>query len=879
MLTEEVRRANPYDCDFPVDDPKLFAGRREELALLGDEIKKFASPPHIPPMFAMVGERRVGKSSLLNQVTRICREYKLVGAIVELKDVSVSAPREFWRLLFHELTRSSEAEGCLRSLDHTKNIGFKLNVDKVDSDYVPPSVDILQFDNYYRDDVLSVAPLPSFIVEEDLKKLCDCALAAGLNGMMLLIDEAQLLLQSNEIQQELRSAITKARRCSVIFAGTETLSQLFNDPSRPLYRQARVINLKNFLDKNDVAECALLPLTDAERMLMSPMTVDYLARLSQGKPNQIRLICRSIYSQYERGDQNDLNINIRTLDDVLAIIAASYTQFDLLKLVDKIRKLNTVELEELYYMTRYHDWSIDDVIELCESFRGEGKSDLAEARRRRLLEEKVHKFVVSGLMADQPGKCVLAGDEFLYLYLRFWFEIHKFGELSSRLELGKGAPTPFHEKVDKLAASISTMLSNVPRITVITHLSHDADIEYVAQGIKRRFTALKACLESNKSKAEEISEGNLVEFLEECASICELVKSPGPHHLVWFIAHNLEDPRELTRVEMYYDPFPLALLLSADQRKTLEKQAHYAKVKIERLDDLKVAYLPKLSALLNATGGPTIDEIMEDASMVTRWRMASVRYLVDSSTESSSEKGGEPEGTEQSKRDPWLEMYDKGDPVGAESDLTQRISHAGGTKESSRYYNDRGYIRYGLKKAEEAEKDLETALAYHYEHPAVTLLNLSVVFMDRQAYERAIDIIEDALFLTFSREEIEVGYLRLRVPRVHFGFGMLERYEQRPANCLEVAYVNLAFALLNWDKPGQALEALQEGLSLMPSSFRLKHAMGRLHLHRKNAKLADPIFDELYNMEIKIDDDAIRKEVEDYRAHFLRIKRNPRQNQ
>ena len=97
----------------------------------------------------------------------------------------------------------------------------------------------------------------------------------------------------------------------------------------------------------------------------------------------------------------------------------------------------------------------------------------AATRREVVLREKRDKFVQLGLMDEDPHKCTLAGDEFLSLYLRFWYEIRKHGELSRSLVLGKGIPTPFGEKTTKLIRFVTWELKRQPAIVMNTFSAHD----------------------------------------------------------------------------------------------------------------------------------------------------------------------------------------------------------------------------------------------------------------------------------------------------------------------------------------------------------------------------------------------------------------------
>src|SRR5204863_7673190 len=176
------------------------------------------------------------------------------------------------------------------------------------------------------------------------------------------------------------------------------------------YLQARIIPVQNFGAKQEVIECALLPLTESERLLMSPMTVNHLYRLSHGKPNQIRLISHSIYKRYQKGAQSDLNITIEALDDVLDVIQSSYTsEYYPKKRVYMIRQLSSVDLEALYLLTRYPGWQAHDVVDLDEAFRGEQISARAAGRRASTSARKREKFIGKRLMQDTE-KYLLAGD-------------------------------------------------------------------------------------------------------------------------------------------------------------------------------------------------------------------------------------------------------------------------------------------------------------------------------------------------------------------------------------------------------------------------------------------------------------------------------------
>lgn len=831
-LDSKVIASNPYDFINEVSDPNLFAGRRDELAQLEEEVARLATEYAIAPMVAIVGERRVGKTSLSLRVKELSERYGVLALRISLTDMTASDPWEFWHEIFYGLLSTARMQLKVKPPD----LGFHTGAALENAQFSLTEAQ-LEFFSAYGERASSGPVVPqNFLVYESLKSLIDAIVGAGEDGVLLIIDEAHLIAETRIITQQLRFAMREAGKCGVVLVGEPELAQLFSNHEQPLYAQGRVIPLDNFAAQTDVAECALLPLIEEERPLVSPMTIDYLVKLSQGKPNQIRLICHSIYNRYQKGQQSDLNISIEALDDVLDIIAAMYTEYDVRQKVDTIRRLSSVDLEMLYNMTRYPNWAILDVVELDESFRAEGKSLAASSRREAMLREKREKFVDLGLMDEDPHKFTLAGDEFLSLYLRFWYEIRRFGELSRSLVLGKGPATPFGEKTEKLVRFVTWELGRRPTIVMNTFGAHDLGNEDRVEVVKESFGVLNDLLTGNFVRLEGKQAA-----IHDWFRTCQLVRRPGPHHLLCLSVRNLENPRETMGIELFFDSSMLPLIIPFSTLDSLRQRADDSKILIEGWDHFDVE-LPSLSGLLEAIGGPRLDEFMTQVGTLERWRIASVQHHVGGGedTQGGVASSSEPDTADEEEQNEWLNLYENGNLVGAEESATRNLLKENDRKKSARLYNDRGYIRYGLQKQDAARRDLQRALDLHHHNLPITLSNLGVAEIDDGNYEVAIDHIRDAMFLTLSAEDVSAAFLRLRLPT---GYRARKGdWEQRPANVLEASYINLSFALLQSSSPQEASEVLQEGLSLMPSSVRLKHAVARLQISRKRVDLADPIY-------------------------------------
>ncbi len=407
---------------------------------------------------------------------------------------------------------------------------------------------------------------------------------------------------------------------------------MFTDTFEPFFGQANVIKLDNFINFDDIMKCALLPLSEEEIKLMNPMTINYLAKLSRGKPNQIRLICCSIYKRYMHGLQDDLNITVDVLDDVLANITNAYSdsEFRDRDLVKVIKKLDSVNLKLLYNITRYPNWQIDEIINLDESFRGEFKSNSAIERRRRMLEAKKAYFTEIGIMEENEDLFQISGGEFLSLYLRFYYETQKYGELSRKLILGKGPPTLFGETTEKLVRSLAYNFGQDLELQRLIFHQYHRDFGHIIETVQRRFEILKELRKGIKPQCDDINE-----LISECISVCELIDKESDSFLLCLSVRNRYNPRELIQVELYLDIHDKYLVeYSNDLRSVfnlLDKQAEEARVLIEGFSGFWVT-LPDLSGFL-ASAGVTFDKFIEELPLENKWWLSSIQHAIHQKNE------------------------------------------------------------------------------------------------------------------------------------------------------------------------------------------------------------------------------------------------------
>ncbi len=106
MSGDAVVKTNPYDYMRPVTAPNLFAGRTKELRIIEEEISKLKGSAGIPPVIALSGERRVGKTSILYRIEELCKEEHIITTRLSMTESIVCDPWNFWQILFSSSTLS-----------------------------------------------------------------------------------------------------------------------------------------------------------------------------------------------------------------------------------------------------------------------------------------------------------------------------------------------------------------------------------------------------------------------------------------------------------------------------------------------------------------------------------------------------------------------------------------------------------------------------------------------------------------------------------------------------------------------------------------------------------------------------------------------------
>jgi hypothetical protein len=109
MVDEETLPPNPYRR-VPIKRLSDLSGRSQERKRLQYYLNLTASgdSPHV----ALIGERGIGKTSLLNAAEEIANEAKLLTVRIDLNELKARSIGRFWHDLYQALALSAAKKGC-----------------------------------------------------------------------------------------------------------------------------------------------------------------------------------------------------------------------------------------------------------------------------------------------------------------------------------------------------------------------------------------------------------------------------------------------------------------------------------------------------------------------------------------------------------------------------------------------------------------------------------------------------------------------------------------------------------------------------------------------------------------------------------------------
>gem|GEM_PF-3424386 len=316
QTTKPTLPPNPYKRS-PIKQLNDLAGRARERKTIRYYLNLTATgdSPHL----ALIGQRGVGKTSLLNGADAIARELKLLPVRLDMNELKAKSLGRFWHDLYQTLALSMAKAGCwggeqgviyaeLLRMIHSRQPG-SLESAVMQIPYVF-SCHQGSIDEFECPDALVVHDFNACLTELRTK---------GLTGIALLIDEADCLGKNVPLLQMFRNIFQTVENCSLILAGTDAVFPALSEVFSPIPRQFHRIDVKPFAQWPDTMDLVLLPIPKELHKLIGPdLTVfQELHELCGGAPDEVQLYSHHMYRSVEDGSSKRMALSPQVFREVL----------------------------------------------------------------------------------------------------------------------------------------------------------------------------------------------------------------------------------------------------------------------------------------------------------------------------------------------------------------------------------------------------------------------------------------------------------------------------------------------------------------------------------------------------------------------------------
>ena len=307
---------NPYKRS-PIKKRGDLAGRARELKSIRYYLGLTAAgqSPHL----ALIGQRGVGKTSLLNGAESIARDLKLLPVRLDMNEQKANSQWIFWHDLYQTLALAMAKAGCWGGLQG------KIYAELLRMIYArqPGSLDnaVMQIPYVFscHQGDTDGFECPDALVVHDFEECMVELRSKGFTGIALLIDEADCLGKNVPLLQMFRNIFQIVEHCSLILAGTDAVFPALSEVFSPIPRQFHRIDVKPFARWSDTLDLVLRPIPKELFDVIAPeqSVLRELHELCGGAPDEAQLYCHHMYRGVEDGSSKRMSLSPQAFREVL----------------------------------------------------------------------------------------------------------------------------------------------------------------------------------------------------------------------------------------------------------------------------------------------------------------------------------------------------------------------------------------------------------------------------------------------------------------------------------------------------------------------------------------------------------------------------------
>lgn len=323
--------SNPFQKQ-PISKIGLLSGRTKELNDLDYCFKLTASGQS--NHCAMIGARAVGKSSLLICSAELAKTHKLVYVRIDLTQEKVKRVDCLWKEIYSAACLAAAMSGCW---DGAASPRFDEVLQSIRGVHGNNYFQLPRFWNGGSDEFGSI---PDLAVKHDFAAISHELRSNELSGMVIFIDEADLLTIDVTLLQSLRNVFQDIQGVSLVLAGTENLFEHIVDIFSPIPRQFHRIDVEPFPHWSEIYDLIDKAIQDPKSPYRPEFeTIFELHKATGGEPAEIQLYCHTMYKEIEQGRSDKMKLNSNVYRSVFSAYRKQ-SNADAKRILQKLEELS-----------------------------------------------------------------------------------------------------------------------------------------------------------------------------------------------------------------------------------------------------------------------------------------------------------------------------------------------------------------------------------------------------------------------------------------------------------------------------------------------------------------------------------------------------------
>ena len=413
-----MKIVNPFNYINPVTKEELFIGRESELKTI-DYIFDLAESGSQYQNIAIIGDRAIGKTSLLNILLLRAQKRKFLAVCVDLNEELVSDSTKFFKeiiqAILFEGTRSFDLFGGKEKKGlFNKFVNIVEGADiKVEIPLIFGKICLARAQGKKTPEVSDTSLIHDFefIKNEARKK--------NVNGILIAIDEANLLSKNRSILQKIRNVFQKLEGYILVLSGTRSLLDDLSDVFSPIQRFFVRVNLNPF-SRDEIKDALHKPLhAIGGRIKVDPHIIPEIEKMSRGYPYEVNLIA---HFAFKIATQKKLKTLMLTREVFQEIKNQKDQLIGFEQMFSALSRDEQQVLESIVFLDG--EMSIIELARLSHDFDGPQITDSAVVRRctqiHRPIFKRLEKKGFLTVVRMEGGKKIYGfKDRWLELYVKY----------------------------------------------------------------------------------------------------------------------------------------------------------------------------------------------------------------------------------------------------------------------------------------------------------------------------------------------------------------------------------------------------------------------------------------------------------------------------